>query len=106
VRLGRVDAEKAKVLAIDADRVAVDDTCRTNHIGAIPGRFPLVECRIGIAGEDLSSVAVLVNGEALALKQAADALQRQRLFARRAIGEASTPEEAVAPFAAFAEASG
>jgi hypothetical protein len=49
-------------------------------------------------------VAALVNGEALVRKQAADALER--LFARKAIGEARTPEEAVAPFAAFAEASG
>jgi hypothetical protein len=55
-----------------------------NYTRGDPGPFPLVECRIGIAGEDLSSVAALVNGEALALKQAADALERQRLFARKA----------------------
>jgi hypothetical protein len=59
-----------------------------NYTRGDPGPFPLVECRIGIAGEDLAAVAAPVNGEALALKQAVGALQRQRLFARKAIGAA------------------
>jgi hypothetical protein len=59
-----------------------------------------------LASSSFRSSSTSRFSRALALKQAADALERQRLFARKAIGEASTPEEAVAPFAAFAEASG
>ena len=52
-----------------------------------------MECRIGIAGEDLSSVSALVSGEALALKQAVGALERPRLFARKAIGDAPSQKQ-------------
>jgi cation diffusion facilitator family transporter len=74
-------------------------------VGRLLGGTHEVESNWYAVGVIVLSIVVDFS-RALALKQAADALERQRLFARKAIGEASTPEEAVAPFAASAEASG
>jgi hypothetical protein len=48
-----------------------------------PGPFPLLECGIGIAGEDLAAIAAVIN--ALSLKQAVDAAEREPLLKRRAM---------------------